>query len=183
MVRGCISQSLSNSYLRLMTWQMLLLPLFPDVWVYFLLTFSKCITANGENIVRRRPMHKSNLELMSDRGCYMSWQNQRIGLSNILLVEKKNSSEVFVVLTENNKLELLNSFNFHLPQMTLWLWLWRLCNKCKLYIFNAKYCSAMQGVVYMDESVLGWRPLAEAWLANRSPQESHVSFTSEQQLI
>lgn len=27
----------------------------------------------------------------------------------------------------------------------------------------------------MDESVLGWRPLAEAWLANRSPQESHVS--------
>ncbi|CAH3196290.1 unnamed protein product, partial [Porites evermanni] len=29
------------------------------------------------------------------------------------------------------------------------------------------------GVVYMDESVLGWRPLAEAWLANRSPQESH----------
>lgn len=37
----------------------------------------------------------------------------------------------------------------------------------------------MQGVVYMDESVLGWRPLAEAWLANRSPQESHVSSTSE----
>ena len=29
--------------------------------------------------------------------------------------------------------------------------------------------------MYMDESVLGWRPLAEAWLANRSPQESHVS--------
>lgn len=29
------------------------------------------------------------------------------------------------------------------------------------------------GVVYMDETVLGWRPLAEAWLANRSPQESH----------
>lgn len=28
----------------------------------------------------------------------------------------------------------------------------------------------------MDESVLGWRPLAEAWLANRSPQESHVSI-------
>ncbi|XP_048577711.1 dynein axonemal heavy chain 8 isoform X3 [Nematostella vectensis] len=28
-------------------------------------------------------------------------------------------------------------------------------------------------IVYMDESVLGWRPLAEAWLANRSPQEVH----------
>ena len=38
----------------------------------------------------------------------------------------------------------------------------------------------MQGVVYMDESVLGWRPLAEAWLAGRSPQESHVSFISKQ---
>ncbi|XP_068697910.1 dynein axonemal heavy chain 8-like [Montipora foliosa] len=29
------------------------------------------------------------------------------------------------------------------------------------------------GVVYMDESVLGWRPLAEAWLASRSSQERH----------
>lgn len=25
--------------------------------------------------------------------------------------------------------------------------------------------------------MLGWRPLAEAWLANRSPQESHVSIS------
>lgn len=29
------------------------------------------------------------------------------------------------------------------------------------------------GVVHMDESVLGWKPLADAWLASRSPQERH----------
>ena len=28
----------------------------------------------------------------------------------------------------------------------------------------------------MDESVLGWKPLAEAWLASRSSQERHVSI-------
>ena len=32
----------------------------------------------------------------------------------------------------------------------------------------------------MDETVLGWRPLAEAWLANRSPQESHVGVYYQQ---
>lgn len=45
------------------------------------------------------------------------------------------------------------------------------------FVIMSCSCIWLQGVVYMDESVLGWRPLAEAWLANRSPQESHVSIS------
>lgn len=48
--------------------------------------------------------------------------------------------------------------------------------KMRLWVPNVECSWPFQGVVYMDESVLGWRPLAEAWLANRSPQESHVRF-------
>lgn len=54
-------------------------------------------------------------------------------------------------------------------------WKWNVIHISSI-CFNVKCSRPLQGVVYMDESVLGWRPLAEAWLANRSPQESHVSF-------
>lgn len=37
--------------------------------------------------------------------------------------------------------------------------------------------SIFQGIVYIDKDVLGWKPIADAWLESRSPQEIHVSFT------
>lgn len=30
--------------------------------------------------------------------------------------------------------------------------------------------------MYIDKDVLGWKPIADAWLESRSPQEIHVSF-------
>ena len=53
------------------------------------------------------------------------------------------------------------------------------CNFIMLgHIFAFQLFIQSQGVVYMDESVLGWKPLAEAWLASRSSQERHVSIKS-----
>ena len=53
------------------------------------------------------------------------------------------------------------------------------CNCIMLgHIFAFQLFIQCQGVVYMDESVLGWKPLAEAWLASRSSQERHVSIKS-----
>ena len=36
----------------------------------------------------------------------------------------------------------------------------------------------LQGMVYVGKNVVGWRPLAKAWLENRTQQEVHVSFLS-----
>ena len=33
----------------------------------------------------------------------------------------------------------------------------------------------LQGIVYVDKGVVGWRPIAKAWLEKRSQQEVHVS--------
>jgi len=35
----------------------------------------------------------------------------------------------------------------------------------------------LQGIVYMDRDVLGWRPIAKSWLEDRTHQEVHVSHT------
>ena len=32
----------------------------------------------------------------------------------------------------------------------------------------------LQGILYVDKKVVGWRPIARAWLENRSQQEVHV---------
>lgn len=32
-----------------------------------------------------------------------------------------------------------------------------------------------QGIVYLGNNVVGWKPIADAWLESRSPQEIHVS--------
>ena len=34
---------------------------------------------------------------------------------------------------------------------------------------------SLQGIVYVDNNVVGWRPIAKAWLENRTQQEVHVS--------
>ena len=34
-----------------------------------------------------------------------------------------------------------------------------------------------QGIVYIDKDILGWKPIADAWLESRTPQEIHVSFS------
>ena len=31
-----------------------------------------------------------------------------------------------------------------------------------------------QGILYVDEMTVGWRPIARAWLENRSQHEVHV---------
>ncbi|OWF37572.1 Dynein heavy chain 5, axonemal [Mizuhopecten yessoensis] len=33
---------------------------------------------------------------------------------------------------------------------------------------------ARSGIVYLDKDVLGWKPLADAWIESRTPQEIHV---------
>ena len=38
---------------------------------------------------------------------------------------------------------------------------------------HAVFCP--QGILYTDLSVVGWRALAEAWLAGRPSQQIHVS--------
>ncbi len=32
--------------------------------------------------------------------------------------------------------------------------------------------------MYVDKNVVGWRPIAKAWLENRTQQEVHVSLLS-----
>ena len=49
---------------------------------------------------------------------------------------------------------------------------------------QAKLIILLQGIIYVDNQVLGWRPIAKAYLENRSQQEVHVSsylFTAPQQ--
>ena len=44
-------------------------------------------------------------------------------------------------------------------------------------IFNKPKWSfhVLQGIVFMDRDVLGWRPIAKSWLEDRTHQEVHVS--------
>lgn len=31
-----------------------------------------------------------------------------------------------------------------------------------------------QGILYVDKTIVGWRPIAKAWLEHRTQQEIHV---------
>ena len=49
------------------------------------------------------------------------------------------------------------------------------------YLYNVCWqCNegllSFQGIIYMDQNVLGWRPIAKAWLENRTQMEVHVSY-------
>lgn len=30
--------------------------------------------------------------------------------------------------------------------------------------------------MYLDNNVVGWKPIADAWIESRTPQEIHVSY-------
>ena len=45
-----------------------------------------------------------------------------------------------------------------------------------LCIMLEHFLFLFKGMVYVDKNVVGWRPLAKAWLENRTQQEVHVSF-------
>lgn len=44
-------------------------------------------------------------------------------------------------------------------------------------------CSNMQGIVYFDSAVLGWRPVVGKWLADREEQEAKCLLKYFEQIM